>query len=166
MVLFDPRISLGSRHTDYRAAFDPVDFVPEFLNGTYLNQKGSRVTQNGLELRLESDIYFSNPLKIVEKGVKPVIFPEFGVIAGAGPRNVGYDNSSTLGPLGAVPQFQDTYFNLGGHLGLNVGPFLLETEATYLSTGTRDIPTERFFDLSQGMTYYRYTGLAHVMNLG
>ncbi len=166
MVLFNPRISLGSRHTEYRAAFDPVDFVPEFLNGNYVNQKGSRVVQNGLELRLESDLYFSNPLKIVEKGVKPVIYPEFGVIAGAGTRSVGYDNSTTLGPLGAVPQFRDTYFNWGAHLGLNVGPFLLATDATYVSTGTRDIPTERFFDLSQGMTYYRYTALAHVMNLG
>ena len=166
MVLFDPRISLGSRHTEYRASFDPVDFVPEFLNGNYVNQKGSRITQNGLELRLESDIYFSNPLKIAEKGVKPVIFPEFGVIAGAGTRNVGYDTKTTPGPLGPVPQFQDTYFNWGGHIGLNVGPFLLATDATYLSTGTRDIPNERFFDLSQGMTYYRYTGLAHIINFG
>ncbi len=165
-VLFDPRISFGSRHTEYRAAFDAVDFVPEFLNGNYLNQKGSRVVQNGLELRLESDLYFSNPIKIIEKGVKPVIFPEFGVIAGAGTRSVGYDNSTTLGPFGAVPQFKDTYFNWGGHIGLNVGPFLLATDATYITTGTHDDSFQRFFDLSQGMTYYRYTLLAHFMNLG
>jgi len=166
MVLFDPRISFGSRHTEYRAAFDAVDFVPEFSNGTYVRQKGSRVVQNGLELRLESDMYFSNPLKIVEKGVKPLIFPEFGVLAGAGTRSVGYDNSTTPGPLGAVPQFRNTYFNWGGRIGLNVGPFLLATDATYLSTGTRNDPSERFFDLSQGMTYYRYSGLAHIINLG
>ena len=165
-VLFDPRISLGSRHTEYRAAFDAVDFVPEFLNGNYVNQKGSRITQNGLEVRLESDLYFSNAQKIIDKGVKPVIFPEFGVIAGAGNRNVGYDNNTTPGPLGAVPQYQNTYFNWGGHLGLNVGPILVATDATYLSTGTRVNPSERFFDLSQGMTYYRYTVLAHVINFG
>lgn len=166
IVLFNPRISLGSRHTEYRAAFDAVDFVPEFLNGTYVNQKGSRVVQNGLELRIESDIYFSNPLKIVEKGVKPVIFPEFGVIAGVGKRSVGYDNSTTQGPFGAVPQFKDNYFNWGGHIGLNVGPFLLATDANYISTGTQVEPYKRFFDLSQGMTYYRYTFLVHFMNLG
>lgn len=165
-VLFNPRISLGSRHTEYRAAFDAVDFVPEFLNGTPVNQKGSRITQNGVELRLESDLYFSNMINIIEKGVKPVIFPEFGVIAGAGTRKVGYDQSTTPGPLGAVPQFKNTYFNWGGHIGLNVGPFLVATDATYLSTGERVDPSERFFDLSQGMTYYRYTGLAHVINFG
>jgi hypothetical protein len=166
VVLFNPRISLGSRHTEYRAAFDAVDFVPEFLNGNYTNQKGSRVTQNGLEMRVESDIYFSNPIKIIEKGVKPVIFPEFGVIAGVGTRNVGDDNSTTPGPLGAVPQYKNTYFNWGGHIGINVGPFLLATDATYLATGTRADAAERFFDLSQGMTYYRYTLLIHFMNLG
>lgn len=165
-VMFNPRIIFGSRHIEYRAAFDAVDFVPEFLSGNNVNQKGSRVVQNGLELRLESDLYFSNPIKIIEKGVKPVIFPEFGVLAGAGTRKVGDDNSTTPGPLGAVPQFKNTYFNWGGHFGLNVGPFLLATDATYLSTGTRANANERFFDLSQGMTYYRYTGLAHVMNLG
>lgn len=165
-VLFNPRISLGSRHTEYRAAFDAVDYVPEFLNGASVNQKGSRITQNGIELRIESDLYFSNKINIIEKGVKPVIFPEFGVLVGGGTRKVGYDNSTTPGPLGAVPQFKNAYFNWGGHIGLNVGPFLVATDATYLSTGERVNPNERFFDLSQGMTYYRYTGLAHILNLG
>jgi hypothetical protein len=165
-ILFNPTISLGTRHFEYRAAFDAVDFVPEFLNGNYINQKGSRVTQNGLEMRLGSDLYFSNTQKIVETGVKPVIFPEFGVILGAGRRSVGDDNSTTPGPLGAVPQFKNTYVNWGGHVGLNVGPFLIATDANFLTTGERDNPSERFFDLSQGMTYYRYTGLAHVINFG
>ncbi|MGI4022315.1 MAG: hypothetical protein ACRYFA_12485 [Janthinobacterium lividum] len=166
VVLFNPRISLGSRHTEYRTSFDAVDFVPEFLNGVYINQKGSRVVQNGLEIRIESDIYFSNSQRIIEKAVKPVIFPEFGVLAGAGRRSVGYDNSTTPGPLGAVPQFKNSYINWGGHLGLNVGPFLLATDATYLTSQTRDNPYERFFDLSQGMTYYRYTLLGHFINFG
>ncbi|RYY07674.1 MAG: hypothetical protein EOP43_02560 [Sphingobacteriaceae bacterium] len=166
VVLFNPRISFGSRHTEYRAAFDAVDFVPEFLNGVYTNQKGSRVVQNGLELRIESDIYFSNPQTIIEKAVKPVIFPEFGILAGAGRRSVGYDNSTTPGPLGAVPQFRNTYINWGGHFGLNVGPFLLATDATYFTSQTSDNPYERFFDLSQGMTYYRYTLLGHFINFG
>ncbi len=165
-VLFNPRISLGSRHIEYRAAFDAVDFVPEFLNGNNINQKGSRVKQNGLELRVESDLYFSNSLKIIDKGVKPVIYPEFGVLAGLGTRNVGDDNSTTPGPLGAVPQFKNTYFNWGGHAGLNFGPVLLGVDATYFSTGTRTNPNERFFDLSQGMTYYRYTLLIHFLNFG
>ncbi|WP_299289971.1 hypothetical protein [uncultured Mucilaginibacter sp.] len=165
-VLFNPTISLGSRHTEYRAAFDAVDFVPEFLNGNAVNQKGSRVTQNGLEMRLGSDIYFSNMINIIEKGVKPVIYPEFGVLVGIGQRSVGDDNSTTPGPLGAVPQYKSSYFNWGGHVGLNVGPFLVATDATYLTTGERSNPDERFFDLSQGMTYYRYTGLAHVINFG
>lgn len=166
VVLFNPRISLGSRHTEYRAAFDAVDFVPEFLNGVYVNQKGSRVVQNGLELRIESDLYLSNPQTIIEKAVKPVIFPEFGILAGAGRRSVGYDNTTTPGPLGAVPQFRNTYINWGGHFGLNVGPFLLAMDATYLTSQTSDNPYERFFDISQGMTYYRYTVLAHFINFG
>ena len=166
VVMFNPRISLGSRHTEYRAAFDAVDFVPEFLNGVYLNQKGSRITQNGFELRVESDLYFTNSLNIIEKGVKPVIFPEFGIILGGGQRKVGYDNNTTPGPLGAVPQFKNTYFNWGAHLGLNVGPILLATDATYLSTDEETDPNKRFFDLSQGSTYYRYTVLAHLINFG
>ncbi|MGI4730069.1 MAG: hypothetical protein ACRYGB_15980, partial [Janthinobacterium lividum] len=166
VVMFNPRISLGTRHTEYRAAFDAVDYVPEFLNGVYVNQKGSRVTQNGVELRIESDLYFTNSLNIIEKGVKPVIFPEFGVILGGGQRSVGYDNNTTPGPLGAVPQFRNTYFNWGAHLGLNVGPILLATDATYLSTDEESDPNKRFFDLSQGSTYYRYTLLAHIINFG
>ncbi|RYE37035.1 MAG: hypothetical protein EOP42_01135 [Sphingobacteriaceae bacterium] len=166
VVMFNPRISLGSRHTEYRAAYDAVDFVPEFINGVYVNQKGSRVAQDGLELRLESDLYFSNTLNIIEKGIKPVIFPEFGVILGGGRRSVGYDNSTTPGPLGAVPQFRNTYINWGGHLGLNIGPVLLATDATYLASQTEDNPNRRFFDISQGMTYYRYTLLLHVINFG
>lgn len=165
-VLFNPRVSFGSRHTEYRAAFDAVDFVPEFLDGKYVNQKGSRVTQNGLELRVESDLYFSNPQKIIDKGVKPVIYPEFGVIAGAGRRSVGYDNSTTVGRFGAVPQFRGTYVNWGAHAGINVGPFLLGMDATYLSTNTGDDLSQRFFDLSQGTTYYRYSLLAHFINFG
>ncbi|MVN22201.1 hypothetical protein [Mucilaginibacter arboris] len=165
-VLFNPRISLGSRHTEYRAAFDAVDFVPEFLNGQTVNQKGSRVVQNGAELRVESDLYFSNPQKIIETGVKPGIFPEFGVIAGIGNRSVGYDNSTTPGPFGAVPQFKNTYFTWGGHIGLNGGPILLAADATYITTQSNPDPYRTFFDLSQGMTYYRYTLLAHVINFG
>ena len=166
VVMFNPRISLGSRHTEYRAAFDAVDYVPEFLNGVAVNQKGSRVTQNGVELRVESDLYFTNSLNIIEKGIKPVIFPEFGVILGGGRRSVGYDNNTTPGPLGAVPQFKNAYINWGGHLGLNVGPVLLATDATYLASETDDNPNKRFFDISQGMTYYRYTVLLHVINFG
>ncbi|MGI4751539.1 MAG: hypothetical protein ACRYFB_12970 [Janthinobacterium lividum] len=166
VVLFNPRISLGSRHTEYRAAYDAVDYVPEFLNGVYVNQKGSRVTQDGVELRFESDLYFSNTLNIIEKGVKPVIYPQFGIILGGGRRDVGYDNSTTPGPLGAVPQFKNTYINWGAHLGLNVGPVLLATDATYLASSEQSNPNERFFDISQGMTYYRYTLLFHVINFG
>ncbi len=166
VVMFNPRISLGSRHTEYRAAFDAVDYVPEFLNGVYVNQKGSRVTQDGAELRFETDLYFSNTLNIIEKGVKPVIYPQFGVILGGGRRDVGYDNTTTPGPLGAVPQFKNTYINWGAHLGLNVGPILLATDATYLASSAQSNPNERFFDISQGMTYYRYTVLLHVINFG
>ncbi len=166
VVMFNPRISLGTRHTEYRAAFDAVDYVPEFLNGVYVNQKGSRITQDGVELRFESDLYFSRTLNIIEKGVKPVIYPQFGVILGGGRRDVGYDNTTTPGPLGAVPQFKNAYINWGAHLGLNVGPFLLATDATYMASSAQDNPNERFFDISQGMTYYRYTVLLHVINFG
>lgn len=166
ILMLNPRISLGSRHSEYRAAFDAVDYVPELLNGTSVNQKGSRVVQNGLELRVESDLYFSKPQKIIEKGVKPVIYPEFGVIAGAGTRKVGYDNSTTVGEFGAVPKFSNTYINWGGHAGINVGPVLIGMDATYLSSQTSDDPYKRFFDLSEGMTYYRYSLLAHVINFG
>jgi hypothetical protein len=165
-ILFNPRISLGSRHTEYRAAYDPIDYVPEIQNGQFFDQRGSKIVQNGVELRLESDIYFSNPKKIADKGVKPVIFPEFGVLVGIGTRSVGYDQASTTnGPLGPVPQFQSRYVNWGAHLGLNVGPVMLGTDATILSTPVAATADERFFDLSQGMTYYRYELLTHVWYL-
>lgn len=164
-ILFNPRISLSSRHTEYRTAYDPIDYVPEIQNGQFFDQRGSKITQNGVELRMESDIYFSNLKKIADKGVKPVIFPEFGVLVGVGNRSVGYDESTTLGPLGPVPQFQSRYLNWGGHLGINVGPVMLGTDATILSTPVAATPDERFFDLSQGMTYYRYELLTHVWYL-
>ena len=165
-VMFNPTISLGSRHIEYRASFDAVDYVPELANGVSIGQKGSKVTQNGGELRLGSDLYFSNPEKIFASGVKPVIFPEFGILIGLGQRSVGYDNSTTLGAFGAVPQFNNIYLNYGGHIGINVGPFALSTDAMYLVSQTNDDPYKRFFDISQGMTYYRYTFLAHIFNLG
>jgi len=164
-ILFNPRISLSSRHTEYRTAYDPIDYVPEIQNGQFFDQRGSKITQNGVELRLESDIYFSNLEKIADKGVKPVIFPEFGVLAGVGTRSVGYDQSTTPGPLGPVPQFQSRYLNWGAHLGINVGPVMLGTDATILSTPVATTPNDRFFDLSQGMTYYRYEVLTHVWYL-
>jgi uncharacterized protein YqkB len=165
-ILFNPRIKIGSRHTEYRAANDAVDFVPDFVNGKPIGQKGSQVIQNGIEFRVESDLYFSNLNKIVEKGVKPVIFPEFGIIAGTGTRSVGYDNSTMPGKHGAVPQFKNNVVTWGAHIGLNVGPLLLSHDATIMSTKSNDDPYVRFFDLSEGMTYYRYSLLAHVMNLG
>jgi len=165
-VILNPAISLSSRHIEYRAADDPIDFVPEMQNGQYFDQRGSRVTQNGIELRLTSDLYFSNPLKMMKRGVKPVIYPEFGLIAGIGTRDVGQDQSTTIGPLGPVPQFSSMYYNWGTHLGLNIGPFMFGIDGTILSTTVADNPQERFFDLSQGMTYYRYQLLTHILNLG
>ncbi|MFA6082884.1 hypothetical protein [Mucilaginibacter sp.] len=165
-LLFNPRIKLSSRHTEYRAANDALDYVPDFVGGKPIGQKGSRVTQNGVELRLESDLYFSNLKKIVEKGVKPTIFPEFGIIAGTGTRSVGYDNSTTPGKFGAVPQFRNNFITWGAHIGLNVGPILLSQDATIISTRSNDDPYTRFFDLSEAMTYYRYSLLAHVINFG
>jgi hypothetical protein len=165
-ILFNPRISLGSRHTEYRTAYDPIDYVPEIQNGQFFDQRGSKIDQDGVELRLESDIYFSNLKKIADKGVKPVIFPEFGVLVGVGNRRVGYDEgATTAGPLGQVPKFQSRYVNWGAHLGLNIGPVMLGTDATILSTPVAPTANERFFDLSQGMTYYRYELLAHVWYL-
>lgn len=164
-ILFNPRISLSTRHTEYRTAYDPIDYVPEIQNGQFFDQRGSKITQNGVELRLESDMYFSNLKKIADRGVKPVVFPEFGVLVGIGNRSVGYDQSTTTGPLGPVPQFQTRYLNWGAHLGLNVGPVMLGTDATILSTPVAATADERFFDLSQGMTYYRYELLTHVWYL-
>ena len=165
-ILFNPRIKLSSRHTEYRAANDALDYVPDFIGGKPIGQKGSRVTQNGVEFRAESDLYFSNLKKIVEKGVKPTIFPEFGIIAGTGTRSVGYDNSTTPGKFGAVPRFRNNFITWGAHIGLNVGPILLSEDATIISTRSNDDPYTRFFDLSEGMTYYRYSLLAHVINFG
>lgn len=165
-ILFNPRISLNSRHTEYRTAYDVIDYVPEIQNGQFFDQRGSRVTQNGVELRLETDLYFSNPEKISKKGVKPVVYPEFGILAGIGTRSVGYDASTTNGVFGPVPQFQSRYQNWGAHLGLNVGPVMLGTDATLLSTPTQSDPLKSFFDLSQSMTYFRYEILTHILYLG
>lgn len=165
-VLFNPRIKLGSRHTEYRAANDAVDFVPDYINHLPNGQKGSRVVQNGIELRLESDLYFANADKIISRGVKPVIFPEFGIIVGSGKRSVGYDNSTLAGKHGAVPQFKNNVTTWGAHLGINIGPVLISEDATIMSTKNNDDPYRRFFDLSSGMTYYRYSLLTHVVNLG
>lgn len=163
-VSFNPRIKLGSRHIEHRASYDPVDFVPEVINGEGIGQDGSRIVLNGVEMRLESDIYFSNLRKITEEGVKPVVYPQFGIIAGFGTRKVGFDDNTIIGPHGRVPQFSSNYWNWGGHIGLNIGPFLLSADATVLSTPERTDPYERFFDLSNGMTYYRYGLLLHVFN--
>jgi len=79
---------------------------------------------------------------------------------------VGYDQSTTPGPLGAVPEFQSRYVTWGGHIGLNVGPVMLGADATIMSTPVAATPDERFFDLSQGMTYYRYELLTHIWYIG
>lgn len=163
--ILNPRISFGTRHIEYRAAFDAVDYVPEFVNGMVVPQDGSKIVQNGLEFRLESDIYFSSYKKIVEKGIKPWVYPEFGIILGGGKRSVGFDPTATVGVFGSVPQFKQGYVNWGSHLGLTVGPVLLGFDASLLSTSTRDNAYERFFDLSQAMTYYRYSFLARIFNL-
>lgn len=155
VFLFGPRLSLGSRHTEYVASYDPVRFA-----------NNSPVSQDGFEFRLESDLYFSNPAKLVDKGVKPFIYPEFGIIFGSGKRRVGYEEQPYKGPHGAVPRFKQNYLNWGGHAGLNVGPVLVSIDATILSTPNAADPYQRFFDLSQSMTYYRYSFLARVLNLG
>lgn len=166
-ILFSPQISLGSKHTEYRASFDAVDFVPEIVNGSSIGQKGSRVTQNGIELRLGSDIYFSNIAKLSKSKLKPFIYPEFGAILGVGTRSVGYDNQTTPGPLGAVPQFKNTYVTWGSHVGLNVSAISIGVDATFMTTPKNNLdPNVRFFDLSQGMTYYRYSLTTHVIDFG
>ena len=164
VVSFNPRVKLGSRHIEHRSSYDPVDFVPEVINGASIGQDGSRIIMNGVEMRLESDLYFSKLRKITENGIKPFVYPQFGIIAGFGTRKVGYDENTIVGPHGKVPQFSSNYWNWGGHVGLNVGPFLLSADATVLSTPERTNPNERFFDLSNGMTYYRYSLLLHVFN--
>lgn len=152
--MLSPRVSLGSRHTEYTASYDAVNFA-----------NGSKITQNGLELRLETDLYFARLEKMMERGLKPFIYPEFGVIMGAGKRKVGYGEQRYVGPHGAVPQFKQNYINWGGHLGLNVGPVLVGLDATVMSTKSEADPYRRFFDLSQAMTYYRYSFLTRVLNL-
>lgn len=164
VVSFNPRIKLGSRHIEHRSSYDPVDFVPEVINGVGIGQDGSRIILNGVEMRLESDLYFSNLRKTTENGVKPLFYPQFGIIAGFGTRKVGYDDRALIGPHGRVPQFSSKYWNWGGHIGLNLGPLLLSADATVLSSPERTDPYERFFDLSSGMTYYRYGLLLHVFN--
>lgn len=164
-VLFNPRIKMSSHHMELRTAFDPVDFVPE-LDLSDGEQQGSRVVHNGIEFRVESDIYFSNPNKIAERGIKPIIYPEFGIVYEMGRRKVGYDDATTLGQHGEVPKFKQKYRSWGGHLGLNIGPVLLGSDATILSSPSEDDPYKRFFDLSSGMTYFRYSALVHVLNLG
>ncbi|WP_069660244.1 hypothetical protein [Arcticibacter eurypsychrophilus] len=164
LILFNPRIKMASRHSEYRTVFDAVDFIPEYVNDQ--PQQGSRVVQNGIEFRLESDIYFSNLLKIATKGVKPVFYPEFGIIGGTGKRQVGYDDKTILGEHGEVPKFNQHYINWGGHFGINAGPVMLGVDATVLSTPGVDDPYKRFFDLSHVMTYYRYTLVTHILNLG
>lgn len=164
IVSFNPRVKLGSRHIEHRSSYDPVNFVPEVINGVGIGQDGSRIILNGVEMRLESDLYFSNLRKITEDGVKPIVYPQFGIIAGYGTRKVGYEDKALIGPHGRVPQYSSKYWNWGGHIGLNVGPLLLSADATVLSSPERTDPYERFFDLSSGMTYYRYGLLLHVFN--
>lgn len=155
IVVLEPHISLGSRHYEYVADFDPVDFARQSL-----------VSHNGVELRLESDVYFSHPNKLYEKGLKPFFYPEFGVLFGIGKRKVGYEASVETGPHGAVPKFKQNYENWGGHIGMNVGPVLVAIDAMALSTPGAAGPREQFFDLSESMIYYRYSFQARLLNLG
>jgi hypothetical protein len=155
--IFNPHISLNSRHTLYRTENDPIGFVPNADAA-----RAAKISQNGAELRLESDIYFGGLKSINNRGVKPVIYPEFGVLYGIGNRSVGYDNNTIAGVYGPVPQFQSRYTNWGSHLGLNVGPIMVGIDGTILTTPVASDPDSRFFDLSQGMTYFRYEFLAHV----
>ena len=154
MFQLNPRISLGSRYTTYKAENDPIKYA-----------KGTVVTQNGLELRLESDLYYTKLDNMLRSGVKPFIYPEFGIILGRGQRKVGYDERGPASIMGDIPKFKQSYNNWGGHLGLNVGPVLVGVDATTLSTKLATDPYQRFFDLSQSMTYYRYSFLARVVNV-
>lgn len=153
-ILLGPRVSVGYRPMKYKAELDPVDFATN-----------SPVSQSGLEFRLESDVYFTNPAKIYAKGLKPFLYPEFGVIFGFGKRKVGYHEGDDIGPHGRVPKFKQNYNNWGGHLGLNVGPVLIGLDATVYSTPDAADPYQRFFDLSHSMTYYRYNFLLRAVNL-
>lgn len=160
----NPRILFGTRHIEHRSAYDAVDFVPELIDGRDVGQRGSGIWYNGLELRLESDIYFSNLKRMHDRGLKPWIFPEFGILLGSGYRKVGYDEKTIEGRHGAVPKFKQRYGNWGGHMGLNLGPVMVGVDATILSTEVMDKPDKKFFDLSQAMTYFRYTMLIHAVN--
>ncbi|WP_461450193.1 hypothetical protein [Mucilaginibacter sp.] len=153
--IFSPRISLSSRHTEYRTVNDPLGYVPD----------GSKISQNGVELRLETDLFFSGLDSVNKRGIKPIIYPEFGVVYGIGSREVGYQNSEYTGAFGQVPRFNTLYKNWGAHLGLNIGPVLIGADATLINTPVASTPDQRYFDLSQGMTYYRYELLTHVLYL-
>lgn len=149
----NPRVSLGSRYTTYTATYDPIGYA-----------NGAIITQKGLELRLESDLYFAKTDKMLATGLKPFVYPEFGIIMGSGQRKVGYDGKLNT-RFGTIPQFKQNYINWGGHLGLNVGPVLVGLDATVMSTKSAGDPYRRFFDLSHAMTYYRYSFLTRVLNL-
>jgi hypothetical protein len=149
----NPRASLGSRYTTYQAKYDPIDYA----NGAF-------ISQNGVEFRLESDLYLGKLDNMLNSGVKPFFYPEFGVIIGTGERKVGYKGNLTT-PFGNIPRFKQNYLTWGGHLGLNAGPVLVGIDATLMSTESADDAYQRFFDLSQSMTYYRYTFLARIVNL-
>ncbi|MEJ7556687.1 MAG: hypothetical protein WKF66_00160 [Pedobacter sp.] len=153
MFQLNPRAILGSRYTTYQAKYDPIDYA-----------RGAAITQNGVEFRLESDLYLGKLEKMLDTQLKPFIYPQFGIILGTGDRKVGYDGDLTSN-FGAIPRFKQNYLTWGGHLGLNVGPVLVGVDGTLMSTESADDPYKRFFDLSQSMTYYRYSFLARLVNL-
>jgi hypothetical protein len=153
MFQLNPRASIGSRYTTYQAKYDPIDYAD-----------GAIISQTGVEFRLESDLYLGKLDKMLSTGLKPFIYPEFGVILGSGQRKVGYDGELSTN-FGNIPRFKQNVLTWGGHLGLNVGPVLVGVDATLMSTESADDAYKRFFDISQSMTYYRYSFLARVMNL-
>jgi hypothetical protein len=153
MFQLNPRAILGSRYTTYQAKYDPIDYA-----------RGAVISQHGVEFRLESDLYLGKLDKMLATELKPFIYPQFGIILGTGDRKVGYDGVTTSN-FGNIPRFKQNYLTWGGHLGLNVGPVLLGVDGTLMSTESADDPYKRFFDLSQSMTYYRYSFLARLVNL-
>jgi hypothetical protein len=153
MFQLNPRASIGSRYTTYQAKFDPIDYA-----------NGVVISQTGAEFRLESDLYLGKLDNMLNTGLKPFFYPEFGILLGTGQRKVGYDGNLETS-FGTIPRFKQTYINWGGHFGLNAGPVLIGLDATLLSTESADDAYQRFFDLSQSMTYYRYTFLARLVNL-
>jgi hypothetical protein len=153
MFQLNPRAILGSKYTTYQAKYDPIAYAD-----------GAFVSQNGVEFRLESDLYLGKLDRMLDTQLKPFIYPQFGIILGTGERKVGYDGE-TNSNFGAIPRFKQNYLTWGGHLGLNVGPVLLGVDATLMSTESADNAYKRFFDLSQSMTYYRYSFLARLVNL-